>query len=114
MPPEINVAVTVFAASIVTIHVAPVAALHPVHERNTLLPAVPGAVKVTCVPFVYVLVNGVVPFPDPLLSIGPAVIDIPLAGSVDRTVNEKEVDDKAANVLSPPGMSVPSLFDANI
>jgi hypothetical protein len=43
-------AVTVALPLIVTLHISPLALVHPVHEEKVLLPVVAGAVSVTDVP----------------------------------------------------------------
>jgi hypothetical protein len=61
--------------------------VQPFHELKLLPPEVDGAVTVTDVPLLYARVNGVEPLPSPLLSFGDTVMEIPLAGFDEATVN---------------------------
>lgn len=70
----------------VTLQVAELALVQPLHEENLLLPAVAAAVNVTAVPLLYVRVKLVVPFPELLLSAGLTVIATPLEGEAEFTV----------------------------
>jgi hypothetical protein len=72
---------------IVTLQVAVLVVVHPLHEEKGFPLAVAGAVRVTAVPESYVRVKLVVPFPALLRSLGETVIATPLEGLVEFTVS---------------------------
>jgi hypothetical protein len=78
--------VTVSFAFITTVHTAPAADEHPLHEVNVFVPEVAGAVSETLAPALYVSESPVVPDARPLLSFGDTVMPTPLAGFVEFTV----------------------------
>ena len=82
-------ATTVRLAFIVTVHTVPDVESHPVQLEKLLPPEVDGAVRLTEVPSLYVRVNGVVPLPALLMSVGLTAICAPLAGFVEFTVSTR-------------------------
>lgn len=81
-------AVTVVLAFSVTVQVAPFELPQPDHDENVLAPAVPGAVRDTEVPALYVRTKPVLPEDRALLSAGEALMATPLAGVDELTVSE--------------------------
>jgi hypothetical protein len=79
-------AVIVTFPETVTLHDAPEAEVHPLHEPKLLLPAVAGALKLYVDALGALTVNEVVPLDTVLVTAFPYPIETPLAGFVLATV----------------------------